>query len=242
MVRALAHEAIYDAVETILGPQPRGALLDVPAGEGALAERLLRLGFDVSCCDLHPQMFRLPGVEILRGDLSASLPYGDESFDYLVCVEGLEHIENPHRAAREFGRLVRSGGHLVVSVPNVLNIEERLKLLLYGYTSHFKPLSSESLARLGEEFAGVEEAALHIHPIAYPELRYMLEKNGFELRRLYRDKPKRNSWAYRPLAGLIRALNRSQKASRRRERWSDELHSDEVLLGGNTLVVHAVKT
>ena len=242
MVKALAHEAIYDAVEEILRPLPRGTLLDVPAGEGALASRLLGLGFDVRCCDLYPQLFRLPGVEIRRGDLSATLPYEDASFDHVVCVEGLEHIENPHQAAREFGRLLRPGGRLVVSVPNVLNIEERLKLLLYGYTSHFKPLSSESLARVGEEFGGVEEVALHINPIAYPELRYILEKNGFRIVRLYRDRPKKNSWAYRPVAGLIRALNRLQSERRRRERWSAELHSDEVLLGGNTLVVDALKT
>jgi ubiquinone/menaquinone biosynthesis C-methylase UbiE len=96
-------------------------------------------------------MFRLPGLEIRRGDLNAALPYEDESFDHVVCVEGLEHIENPHQAVREFRRVVRRGGHLVVSVPNILNIEERLKWLLYGYTSHFKPLSRAHLAKLGGE-------------------------------------------------------------------------------------------
>lgn len=241
MVRALAHEAIYDAVEHVMNPLPRGDVLDVPAGEGALAERLIGLGFPVRCCDLYPEFFRLPGVEIARGDLSDSLPYERESFDYVVCVEGLEHIENPHRAVREFARLLRPGGHLVASVPNILNVEERLKWLLYGYTSHFKPLSREHLARVAEEFGGREEAALHINPIAYSELRYALEKNGFRLARLYRDRPKKNAWAYAPLVWLIRALNRLQPAGRRRERWADELQSDEVLLGGNTLVVHAVK-
>jgi SAM-dependent methyltransferase len=241
MVRSLAHEAIYDTVAEVLSPLPRGALLDAPAGEGALAERLVSLGFDVQCCDLHPEMFRLPGVSIKRGDLTAALPYEGYSFDYVVCVEGLEHIENPFQAVREFGRLIRRGGHLIVSIPNILNVEERLKWLLYGYTSHFKPLSREYLARLGGEFRGREEVALHINPIAYPELRYILERSGFEIVRLYRDKPKKNSWAYAPVVGLIRALNRCQSGQRRRERWAAELQSDEVLLGGNTLVVHAVK-
>jgi 2-polyprenyl-3-methyl-5-hydroxy-6-metoxy-1,4-benzoquinol methylase len=242
MVKSLAHEAIYDTVATILGPLPRGNVLDVPAGEGALASRLIALGFDVRCCDLYPQIFRLPGVEIKRGDLSSTLPYEDRSFDNIVCVEGLEHIENPHQAVREFGRLIRPGGHLVVSVPNILNVEERLKWLLYGYTSHFKPLSQAHLSKLGDEFKGVEEVALHINPIAYSELRYILEKSGFEISRLYRDRPKKNSWAYMPFVGLIRMLNRFQSEQRRRERWAAELQSDEVLLGGNTLVVHAVKS
>jgi 2-polyprenyl-3-methyl-5-hydroxy-6-metoxy-1,4-benzoquinol methylase len=136
----LAHEAIHETVAQVLAAQTaRGLLLDVPAGEGALAARLARAGFAVRCCDLYPQIFRLPGVEIKGGDLSATLPYEDESFDFITCVEGLEHIENPQQAVREFARLLRAGGQLVVTVPNILNIEERIKWLLHGYTSHFKP-------------------------------------------------------------------------------------------------------
>lgn len=238
----LAHEAIHETVARLLGEQPqRGLLLDVPAGEGALAARLLRAGFDVRCCDLYPEIFRLRNVEIKGGDLSATLPYADESFDFITCVEGLEHIENPQQAIREFGRLLRAGGVLVVTVPNILNIEERVKWLLHGYTSHFKPISREALARVRAQLGGMEEVALHINPISYAELRYTLEKYGFEIQQLYRDKPKAHLWAYRPLVALIRLVARFASASKRRERWSAELQSDEILLGGNTLIVSAVK-
>jgi len=53
----LAHEAIHETVARILagdGQRERGLLLDVPAGEGALAARLLGAGFEVRCCDLYP--------------------------------------------------------------------------------------------------------------------------------------------------------------------------------------------
>jgi SAM-dependent methyltransferase len=237
---ALAHEAIHEVVARTLEALPRGALLDVPAGEGALAARLIRLGFDVRCCDLYTEIFRLVGVEIKRGDLSGVLPYADASFDCLTCVEGLEHIENPAQAIREFARLLRPGGHLVVTVPNILNIEERFKWLLTGYTSHFKPLSREHLENLRRgEFGAMEEVALHINPIPYTELRYTLEKYGFEILSLRRDKPKAHLWAYLPVVALIRLLGRLTPRSKRRERWTDELQSDEILLGGNTLIVHA---
>jgi ubiquinone/menaquinone biosynthesis C-methylase UbiE len=239
--KPLAHEAIYSTVESILGTQPRGKLLDVPAGEGALAARLLDLGLEVKCSDLHPENFRLPQVEIKRGDLSGVLPYPDNSFDYIACVEGLEHIENPHQALREFSRLLRNRGQLILSIPNMLNIEERFKWLLFGYTSHFKPLSREYLDTLGDDFVGMEDVALHINPIPYSELRYVLEKYGFQILGLHRDKPKKNSWAYLPIVALIRMLNRFQSKKISRERWSAELQSDEVLLGGNTLIIHAVK-
>jgi ubiquinone/menaquinone biosynthesis C-methylase UbiE len=237
----LAHEAIYATVVRILDALPRGTLLDVPAGEGALAVRLLRLGLEVKCCDLHPEIFRLPDVDIKQGDLSHALPYPDSSFDYVTCIEGLEHIENPHQALREFSRLLRQGGQVILSVPNILNIEERFKWLLYGYTSHFKPISRGYLQSLGDELTGAGEIVLHINPIAYSELRYILEKYGFEILRLHRDKPKKNSWAYLPMVGLIRMLNRCQSEGRRRERWAAELQSDEILLGGNTLIIHARK-
>ena len=237
----LAHEAIHETVERILGPLARGRLLDVPAGEGALASRLLKLGFDVRCCDLYPEIFRVRGIEIKRGDLNTHLPYDDNEFDYITCIEGIEHIENPQQAIREFARLLRAGGHLVISTPNILNIEERFKWLLYGYTSHFKPLSRESLESLRADVGEMEEIALHVNPISYSELRYSLEKYGFEIERLYRDKPKKHQWAYWPAVALIRLLGRLTPERKRRERWTMALQSDEILLGGNTLIVHATK-
>jgi len=88
-----------------------------------LGARLIASGFEVSFCDLYPEIFRLNNVEIRRGDLNGKLPFDDRSFDYVTCLEGLEHIENPQQAMREFSRLLRPGGHLIVSVPNILNIE-----------------------------------------------------------------------------------------------------------------------
>ena len=236
----LAHEAIHDTVVGMLEPLPRGALLDVPAGEGALAARLIDAGFDVRCCDLYPEIFRLEGVDINQGNLDAELPFGDRSFDYVTCLEGLEHIENPQQAMREFARVLKPGGHLIVSVPNILNIEERLKWLLHGYTSHFKPISRAASERLQSEYDGRVEIAAHVNPIAYSELRYILEKHGFALVSVHRDKPKGKMWLYWPLVGIIKIVSTVTPKQKRVERWTDELASKEVLLGGNTLIVHAV--
>lgn len=236
----LAHQAIHDTVVGILKSLPRGTVLDVPAGEGALAARLIDAGFDVSCCDLYPEIFRLDGVDIHRGNLDAELPFSDRSFDYITCLEGLEHIENPQQAMREFARMLKPGGHLIVSVPNILNIEERLKWLIHGYTSHFKPISRAAAERLRAEYDGRVEIAAHVNPIAYSELRYILEKHGFEVLTAHRDKAKANAWLYWPLVGIIKLIAKLTPKEKRSERWTDELVSKEVLLGGNTLIVHAV--
>ncbi len=237
----LAHEAIHDTVVGILEKLPRGALLDVPAGEGALAARLIDIGFDVRCCDLYPEIFRLDGVDIHQGNLDAELPFSDQSFNYVTCLEGLEHIENPQQAMREFARVLKPRGHLIVSVPNILNIEERLKWLLYGYTSHFKPITRAGREQLRSEYDNREEIAAHVNPIGYSELRYIMEKHEFEIASVHRDKPKGKAWLYWPIVSLIRLLARLTPAHKRSQRWTAELASDEVLLGGNTLIVHAVR-
>jgi 2-polyprenyl-3-methyl-5-hydroxy-6-metoxy-1,4-benzoquinol methylase len=236
----LAHEAIHDTVVRILEKEERGPLLDVPAGEGALAARLIAAGFEVSCCDLYPEIFRLDSVGIRQGDLNGDLPFDNHLFDFVTCLEGLEHIENPQQAIREFARVLRPGGTVIVSIPNILNIEERLKWLLYGYTSHFKPMTRAHVARLRAVYDNREEIAAHVNPIGYSELRYILEKNGFHIAQVYRDKPKSNAWLYWPIVLLIRLIARLTPAKKREERWTEELASDEVLLGGNTLIIRSV--
>lgn len=239
--KALAHEAIHDTVENILSSAERGRLLDVPAGEGALAVRLQQKGYQVECCDLYPEIFKLFDIEIRSGNLDTRLPYDDLEFDHIVCVEGLEHIENPSNAISEFSRLLKPGGQLIVSVPNIMNIEERLKWLINGYTSHFKPLSSEARAEISKAYPGTEEIALHVNPIGYSEVRYLLEKYGFTVEQTYADKAKANSWAYLPIVALIRLIGRFSSVSKRKARWTAELNSNEVLLGGNTLIFRATK-
>src|SRR5712675_2423361 len=76
----IARPEIHKTVAGILDPLPRGKLLDVPAGEGALSARLSEAGFQVQACDLYPEIFRVPGIEVRRGDLSTALPYNDAEF------------------------------------------------------------------------------------------------------------------------------------------------------------------
>jgi SAM-dependent methyltransferase len=237
----MSRPGLNETVLQILKPLPRGTILDCPAGEGALAKDLLTEGFAVRCCDLYPQLFRLKGVEIKGGNLDGTLPYSAGSFDYITSLEGLEHIDSPPQAFREYKRLLKTGGHLMISVPNIMNVEERLKWLLFGYTSHFKPLSSQSKAKIHNDSAGLDEIAVHANPLGYSELRYYLEKNGFAIQGVYRDRKKANQWLYWPIVALIKLLAKLTSALRRKDRWTEELASDPVLLGGNTLIIHSIR-
>ena len=236
----MSRPGLHETVLQILKPLPRGVILDCPAGEGALAQDLVAEGFAVRCCDLYSELFRLDGVEIKRGDLAGTLPYASGSFDYITSLDGLEHIDSPPQAFREYRRLLKPGGHLIISVPNIMNVEERLKWLLFGYTSHFKPLSAQSKAKIHYDCAGIDEIAVHANPIGYNELRYYLEKNGFEIQGVYRDRKKGNQWLYWPIVAFIRLLAKLTPEKRRTDRWTNELASDPVLLGGNTIIIHSI--
>jgi SAM-dependent methyltransferase len=236
----MSRPGLHDTVLRILNPLPKGKILDCPAGEGALTERLVAAGFQVQACDLYDELFRLDTVEVKKGDLSGTLPYAGKSFDYITSLDGLEHIDSPPQAFREYRRLLKPGGQLVISVPNIMNVEERLKWLAFGYTSHFKPLSDRYKTQIDGETAGKHEIIVHANPIGYNELRYYLELNGFEIQGVYRDRVKANQWLYSPLIWLIRFLAALTPEARRQDRWTRELSSDPVLLGGNTLIIHSI--
>ena len=238
---AVSRPGLHETVLRILNPLPRGLLLDCPTGEGALAQDLIAGGFEVRCCDLYSELFRLDGVEIKRGDLSGILPYSSRSFDYLVSLDGLEHIDSPPQAFREYRRLLKPRGHLIISVPNIMNVEERIKWLLFGYTSHFKPLSEEYRAHISRDCAGMDEIVVHANPIGYNEIRYYAEKNGFAIQSVHGDRKKGNQWLYAPIVAVIRMLAKFTPKARRANRWTEDLASDAVLLGGNTIIIHLVR-
>jgi 2-polyprenyl-3-methyl-5-hydroxy-6-metoxy-1,4-benzoquinol methylase len=128
------HEYAVDLVKAAL-PEG-GRVLEVGAGCGALALRLRDAGFDVVPTDLDP-----PHDWIHRLDLD-NPEWSDETrgpFDMVVCVETLEHVENPRQVLRSIRSLLRVGDRLLVSTPNVTHPHSRLKMFLRGAPLYFGP-------------------------------------------------------------------------------------------------------
>ncbi len=231
--RQFSRSAIHPKVSEVLKDLPRGKLLDLPAGSGALSYRLHKEGFAVVACDIHPENFEPPEIPCVRGDLGGRFPFDDNTFDYATFVEGPEHAENPFHAFREFARVLKPGGCLIVTIPNYGNLERRLKMLFLG--SFEKPVSQERFRR---DF-GADPAMLHITPLAYPQFRFFLEACGFEIARLERDRRKRKQYLLYPLALLIQVISWVAGRKARAKYWLKEVNSGPILLGGNTLIVLA---
>jgi SAM-dependent methyltransferase len=94
-------------------------VLDVACGPGHLAAAAAARGARASAVDLSPQMVTLaarnhPAVDVRQGDAEA-LPFGDATFDAVVCAFGLGHFPRPEVAASELARVLVAGGRLAVS-------------------------------------------------------------------------------------------------------------------------------
>ena len=120
--RADTAPQVHEKVLTLLSGEKPGRLLDAPAGEGAFAARARALGHEVVCGDADTSRFRVPGLECRRLDLNQAWPFAPASFEYVILIEAMEHLENPWHAAREANRLLARDGKLFLTTPNVLTL------------------------------------------------------------------------------------------------------------------------
>ncbi len=118
----------------------RGRLLDLPCGSGYLSVRAREMGFQVTPADLFPDFFQGGSpLSAIRVDLHESLPFENDTFDAIICCEGIEHVENPWLVLREFHRVMKADGVFVISLPNTVDVRQRIRILRLGHPTHYLP-------------------------------------------------------------------------------------------------------
>lgn len=126
----------------------RGDLLEFGAGRGSFVRELTRLPYSgsITAADLLPRPGDLPeAVHWIQADLNDSLALPDASFDVIVCMEVIAHLENPRFIFREFSRLLRPGGTLLLTMPNQESIRSLLGLITGGHFSAFRGIAYPAL-------------------------------------------------------------------------------------------------
>ncbi len=112
--------AVYDAVKALQLP-PGAAILEIGCSGGPLLQRLRAAGYtDLTGIDVSGPAIELaeargvPNVSVMDG---AALEFPNARFDLVIASDVLEHIADEAQALREWTRVLRPGGQLLVYVP-----------------------------------------------------------------------------------------------------------------------------
>jgi SAM-dependent methyltransferase len=218
-------EIINGVLDLIADLDSRGArVLDVSCRNGEVLAALAARGFEVRGTRFERGMPPIEGIPIDEGvDLTRGLPYPDSSFDLVVLTEVLEHLENHRAAVCELGRVLRPGGRIVLTTPNIMRLDSRLGFLLSGiHKARRRPIPLDTPL--------AEAHRYHNYPVTFALLYYLLRANGLQIERLGHGKVKPLSYVLYVLLYPIVAAN-----TRYRLRWRVRRSTEAIL---NQELVH----
>ena len=190
----LYHRKVKLVDRFVAGLTPAARLLDVGCGEGVLVDRYAARGVEVVGVDAHYQSERVKKASLL------SLPFGEASFDAVLCLDVLEHLqllEQP-RALGEIHRVLAKGGRVLLSVPNLAHLHSRLQFFLSGRLTRTSAL---------ERHPGDRPAAEYLELLAQCGFQVRNRKGIFPtvplLFRLLNRRPARFGWIVPVLDRLL---------------------------------------
>ncbi len=141
--RLITHDDRFELVVAYLRKEWLGKkdlqVLDVGCGDGVY-EKLLDndilqkntfFGLDIS--DLQREKSRsvfkeVKGIDFEKDDI----PYEEGRFDYVICSEVVEHLFYPEKILNEIKRVLKPGGILVFTTPNLASLQIRLAMMFWG--------------------------------------------------------------------------------------------------------------
>lgn len=156
------YRIVMDQISRHISPRGGLRILDIGCGPGYTLDRLRDFGQCVGV-DYSPDAARFCQErgysEVVVADAQA-LPVADGTFDLVVSLDVMEHLEDDATAAKEVFRVLKPGGLLVMTVPTFM--------LLWG--DH-------------------DEMYLHKRRYRLPQIRALVEGAGFQMRKLSHMEP-----------------------------------------------------
>lgn len=151
------------------------SLLDIGCGDGDLLFRLKDKyrevwGVDIAASRINRIIEKVgsqSSIHVRVEDVSKQLSFNDGSFDTITAIAILEHIFDPYYFVKECHRLLRKGGALIVEVPNVAWLPNRIRLLLGKL-----PVTSSGI----EGWDGG-----HLHYFTRASLKKLFQDEGFKV-------------------------------------------------------------
>ncbi len=238
ILRLLAHESFAGKKVLDLGAGPGHLSWKLDA---FLAERNIDGREVITACDLFPEQFKYDRLRCLFGDFAEKLPFADGEFDFVLCMEVIEHVPNQQHLMSEIARVLKPGGRAIVTTPNTLNINARIRYLLSGTMPLFDVMPVTE--------ANAVFTSGHINPIGFYYLFYFTKQAGFESVRFHTDRYKKSGmfWGaiFWPLIQAVVAVGNATKRARsaywKENREAFGAINSFKMLAGRTTILDAVK-
>jgi SAM-dependent methyltransferase len=121
---------IFKKTESFVNEHMKGDVLEVGAGADYLKKTFAGKYDNWVSLDYDIRSFSID----VQGD-AQQLPFKDNSFDTIITIDVLEHIPNPEKAVKEYFRVLKPGGKIILSTPFMFWLHE--EPFLFFHSSRF---------------------------------------------------------------------------------------------------------
>lgn len=155
--------------------QSNNKILDVGCNDGYIGELLLKNHNDMYGLDIVEKKLQLAkkkGLKVKLCDIEhQELPFPKNYFDIVILGDMIEHVFDTDRLLIKCKKVLKSGGKLLISTPNVSSLGRRIMLLLgkNPFLEYSTYLLSSGLPPVG-----------HVRYYTKQDLSYQLKKHGFQ--------------------------------------------------------------
>lgn len=160
-------------------------VIDVPAGNGATTEILLENGAKVEAYDLFPEYFMLKDIECKRADIVDKIPVTNNYADMLICQEGIEHFSDQTKTFKEFNRVLKLNGKLLITTPSYSNLASKFSYLLFeSENTKLMPPNEIDDIWMSDKSVTKEIYYGHIFLVGLQKLRVIGKLTGFKVKEI----------------------------------------------------------
>lgn len=188
-----ASKGTHEKVLELLGDIKNKKILDCGAGRGTLTKELIERKGDIYAVDIDPKRFNL-NIPFKKADFNDKIPFKKSYFDKVVSIEVIEHLEKSSNFIQELNRILKSGGELIITTPNIHNIKSKIQ---FFFKSEFHWFQEKEFGRKGSG---------HIHPFYWKELVFLLERYGFTINEITSNRYSKYTFYYAEKENLIKKV------------------------------------
>lgn len=210
-------------------------LLDLGAGMGGFAVAAARAGAHVTACEYNPAYCRIIELRAARYNLTLpvfngageALPFPNARFDAVTAWDVLEHVQAPELVLGEIARVLRPGGHVLLTAINRRAWVDP-HYHMRGINWLPRPLAELIIAVRGRTKAGAAFRDMQrlsaMHYFHYSEFVRLCERHGFQVHDLREEQLRAGALhspkvTRRALRTALRMVGLEQAAYRAQRRW-----------------------